>query len=254
MPSVSRIARTSVALSAALVLGGFAVSASAAELSLPGSSGTSALASTLDPSSSGTAAPIAASNSVPLSAPSPSAPTVPSLPGLQDAPQTLLAPTLSTPPAPTLPSARQDQPAGAQTTPKAQSQASAPTAAARFASRDSRAVARRAPSPDAPRSSGAQTGQQGGQRARRGPARDSRRTGDRRTTSARTNGLADPAASGIALSPFDRLGTSPEYPSPSPSLTSFGEESTGGLVWALQLLAVMLLIGLGGFVRIARPL
>jgi hypothetical protein len=85
-----------------------------------------------------------------------------------------------------------------------------------------------------------------------GRSRDSRRRAGPQTET-RPIALGDPAEQGFALSRFDRLGKLPEYAAPSPFLSSFGSDSGGEFVWALQLLAVMLLIGLGGFLRISRP-
>jgi hypothetical protein len=92
-------------------------------------------------------------------------------------------------------------------------------------------------------------------RAKTGKDPGSHRGGDADpAANPRSIALGDPAYQGLALSGFDRLGARPQYPSPSQLLGNFDNDSTAGLVWALQLLAVMLLIGLGGFVRAARPL
>jgi sigma-70-like protein len=52
---------------------------------------------------------------------------------------------------------------------------------------------------------------------------------------------------------FSQLGESVEFPSPSRSVGEFTDRSGNGIVWALQLLAIMLLVALGGFTR-AAPL
>jgi type IV secretory pathway VirB10-like protein len=260
MLRVSRIARMTIALSTLVVLGGTAVAASAiaAELALPGSFGTSTLTSSPDRSSSGPA--LSATATTPSAPSLPSTPSLPPAPTLQDPPQAPLTPTLpNTPQTPALPAVRQDQPVVAQGSPQTESRAPAPTGAARSAPHgrrpgDRAAAGRRAPRQTGARAKGSQAAAGGGHRAQPGRNRDSSRDNDTRTAAGRPIALGDPAHQGLALSRFDRLGASPEYPSPSRLLSSFGDDSTAGFVWALQLLAVMLLIALGGFLRIARPL
>jgi hypothetical protein len=191
-------------------------------------------------------------------------PSLPGIPGLPAAPAPAgPAPALSAPalPAtlvtpPEAPTAGQARPQAAPRIPQTKSTAAAPTKAARSAAGGRRST-RNAADRRAPRQTGAGSAQSSAS-AKSAPGRhgrsrdDSRRRGDTAPTP-RPISLGDPAEQGFALSRFDRLGTSPDYPAPSPFLSAFGRDSGGELVWALQLLAVMLLIGVGGFLRISRP-
>lgn len=52
---------------------------------------------------------------------------------------------------------------------------------------------------------------------------------------------------------FSQLGKSVQFPSASRSVRNFNDRSGNGIIWAFQLLAVMLLVAIGGFTR-AAPL
>jgi hypothetical protein len=52
---------------------------------------------------------------------------------------------------------------------------------------------------------------------------------------------------------FSRLGASVDFPSSSNGVRRFADRSDNGILWAFQLLAVMLLVAIGGFTR-AAPL
>jgi hypothetical protein len=60
--------------------------------------------------------------------------------------------------------------------------------------------------------------------------------------------LANPAYQGAGNSQFSRLGTAPDL-APGLPLSRLGEDPRSGALWALQLLAVMLGLGLVGLVR-----
>ena len=62
--------------------------------------------------------------------------------------------------------------------------------------------------------------------------------------------FGNPAYQGARVSAFSRRGPIVDVGSPAPLPASFGESATSGSTWAAQLLAVMLLVALGGFVRV----
>jgi hypothetical protein len=65
--------------------------------------------------------------------------------------------------------------------------------------------------------------------------------------------FANPGYQGLSQARFSRLGPVPDLGSPLP-LSGFGDDPKSGALWALQLLAVMLLLGLVGLVRGAPAL
>jgi hypothetical protein len=70
-------------------------------------------------------------------------------------------------------------------------------------------------------------------------------------TSARRGSLARRLLP-VYRSPFGSLGRLADYSTNPQSAPVFNDRSTGNTAWAVQLLAIMLLIGLGGIMRVAR--
>jgi hypothetical protein len=85
-----------------------------------------------------------------------------------------------------------------------------------------------------------------------GPSRPTSARKGERTRARATRARREPAAT-LEKSPFGRLGELPEGPSPVPLLTEFADGSpASGMSWAVPLLAIMLPIGLCGFLQARR--
>jgi hypothetical protein len=252
MHGIRRIARKTIALSAVVVLGATAGAASAvaAEQTLPGgvgvsspTSGSGASAST----SSGETQPLSGTSSAGAALPA----LVPALPSLTQAPTASALPTVPEMPPPAGdPIPAPEVPVKAPT-PQPTSRVVSQAAGGGRLPRDHR-LGRGAVSGRRARGGRVEPGTQ-----RRGEHRPAQRRGPRRgnirhAAGAHAAAIGNHAFQTFPLSRFDRLGTAPDYPAPSQLLGSFGDGSSIEFGWALQLLAVMLLIGLGGFVRTAR--
>jgi hypothetical protein len=257
MLGVRRIAGKTIALSAVVVLGGTAGagSAIAAEQALPGGLGVSALTS-----SQGASSPASASAGETRAVSGPSLTSTPALvsaPALQGPPQVPIVPALptvpETSPVTSDPTPVPDAPVNVQSSQPPSSVVSQAAAGGRLP-RDhrpgSRAVSGRRARGGTRVDPG--TRRRGEHRDRPAEGRGPRRGNIRNAAGAQAIAPGNHSFQALALSRFDRLGTPPEYPAPSQLLGNFGDGSSTGFAWALQLLAVMLLIGLGGFVRTAR--
>ena len=251
MPRIKRIAGKTIALSAVVVLGGASGAgwAVAAEQTLPGSLGLSAASAAGAPVSTPSGQTLALSGPALAGAPAPVLTLAP--PSIPQAPATPALPAVAEAPPPSSdPISAPQAPANAQSTQVASRVVS--QAASGRPPRDHRVGRRAASGRRAGGGAQAQTGSQ-----RRGQHRPAQRRGPRRgdirnASGAQAAAPRNDAFQPLALPRFDRLGTAPEYPAPSQLLGSFGDGSSADFTWALQLLAVMLLIGLGGFVRSAR--
>jgi hypothetical protein len=177
-------------------------------------------------------------------------------------------PSVSVPPVPALPSAP-TLPASPQLIPsspgpttggRSASDSQAPAATTRASAsgqvrKRQRSRSERSGKPGGRRDAGSAPRVAGGgalraERASRGRA--SGRTGGSETGGILPLIFGNPVYQVQSGSPFGQLGTPVEQTPVSRLVRSFGDNSTTGAAWAPPLLAIMLLIGLGGFLRAAR--